>query len=298
VVDVLNATTPTRTGNVTSDELRPIERYSDTVAIAAGYNRVESFDFSDPYAPYRLSAVVTDALRFYARGLVIKNSYAYSSIMHPLGYGSLGIVDATDPAALSLLGVLGPIAEMSGNRGVDVLGTYAYVCSVDTDRLNVVDVADPTLPTLVAYMTIDGPFYIRIRDSYAYLTSVGRFNVVDLSDPLAPVVVASISLPWTGEPWRLCLLDDYAYVTGRYADSMGAVDISDPLSPVALGYIVNEEQLFVAEGIDVRGDWAFVSCSGEGDFSIIDVSDPYQPQLVGNKEILGPSFGKDCVIGR
>jgi len=278
--------------------LRPIERYSDTIAIGGGYCRVVSFDFSDPYAPYRLSAVVTDALRDYGEGLVIRDDLVYSSIWHPPGYGSLGIVDASDPAALSLLGVLGPIAELSGNSGVDVLGSYAFTCSYAADKLSVIDVSDPASPTLVTQISITEPRFIRIKDSYAYVTRLGGLSVVDLSDPLAPTVVAELGLPWAPGPWRLCLHDSYAYVTGRYDDSLGVIDISDPLNPFVCGYIVNDAEMNVPEGVDVVGDWAFVACWGLGLFSVVDVHDPYQPQLIGYAQIAPDSHAKDCVLGR
>ncbi len=201
--------------------------------------------------------------------------------------------------------------------GVYVSGSYAYVAH-GNDGLLVLDISDPTSPTVVGGVDTSGIAYnVHVSGSYAYVASgSGGLQIVDISDPESPTIVSSVATP--AQALGVYVSGSSAYVAG--GDSgLHIMDISDPANPgdplsydtpgTAWDvYVAGDEAgdkgcvadgsdgltvMYVqpgpaitgsvdtpgeAYGVYISGDYAYVA-DGDSGLHIIDISDPENPIL-------------------
>ena len=151
--------------------------------------------------------------------------------------------------------VVGSITEdavsLHTPRGVAVspYGTYAYVVSVSSDTLAVVDVGtEPTHPAVVGSIadniTMKYSNAVATSPDGKYVYAVGRESdslaVVDVATNVThPVVVGSVTDATSlDNPVAIALSPNgrYAYVTGYVSDSFSVVDVgTDPSNPIIVG---------------------------------------------------------------
>ncbi len=152
--------------------------------------------------------------------------------------------------APALVGVLRDASWTSSLGGLCVLGDFAYVCGDSADNLSIVDVSDPALPVL-----------------RGQIGGAGAPNFLQ-------------------NPIHCFTRNNLCYVVSSQDDSLSIFDVSDPDNPTLLGTTGN------APGLPFRLDQpsrvyvdenlrAYVSTSGLGSLSIIDVSDPTTPVMLG-----------------
>ncbi len=117
--------------------------------------RIIVFDITDLAHPVPI--VVDTCLRVEPHAIQIKDNYAYVAE----GYGGRGIMvfDISDPYNIDSVGCF-PIPEGRA-WNVYVKGNYAYVCAhlqptLEWDRIYVLDISDPTNPSLVTYYNTPG----------------------------------------------------------------------------------------------------------------------------------------------
>ena len=151
---------------------------------------------------------------------------------------------------------------------IDVSNNRAYVTegSELTRGWYIIDVANPTNPTLISKLEIpEGSAGIAVRGSYMYTgmnhhgsvpaANDFRFCVVNISNETAPQIVKQI----TGMPGgvgKILLRDNVAFVQ---SDGLISYDISDPTNPVELDRIscATGEMIFL-------GDYIFMATGGNG----------------------------------
>jgi hypothetical protein len=99
----------------------------------------------------------------------------------------------------------------------------------------VVDVSDPTNPTVVGFYETPGSASdVEARGHYAYVADGDAgFRVVDVSDPANPTEVGSCLTPAAVN--HVAIDGRYAYAAGNQA-GLRLVDVSDPVNPVEVGY--------------------------------------------------------------
>lgn len=178
---------------------------------------------------------------------------------------------------------------------------YLYISSGTTDdALVIVDAGPAGIPDLVGVLRdplIDAPGGASVYGGYAYIPcwTVDRLVIADISDPAAPFVVSSIE--GAGAPNYLnaatqCQVrnNGYCYVVSLLDDALSIFDISNPLAgPILAGvirgagappggnYLNQPYSVFVDDNL-----LAYVAASLDNSLTIIDVSDPTNPTLVGN----------------
>jgi hypothetical protein len=200
------------------------------------------------------------------------------------------------PGTPTLVGLFDPndVNILEGGWNVTVSGDYAYVTGYYSDNMLILDISDPTNPTLVGNFdpgvgVLDNGYHVDIVGSYAYVTGGNSDNVaiVDISDPTSPTLVGN----WDPndnnviESARQILVSGrYAYVTGRDSDNVAIVDISDPTSPTLVGNWDpnNLDTMERAVDIAVDGNYAYVTGFFSDNVAIVDISDPTSPTLVGD----------------
>jgi hypothetical protein len=205
---------------------------------------------------------------------------------------------------------------------VAVQGKYAYVGI--GRRLVVVDISDPSDPTVVGHTRLKNPYDwpwkynvsdVAVLGDYAYVVAddnarPGSGNnysirpdmyVVDVSDPAAPHVVGRYGTPQMALGVAVAGHSAYVYdhdSTGNQgaASSLRVVNVSDPTRPREVGCCKTPGQGAVPQ-LGASFDWVYlggqyVTVAGDyaympdckGGLRVIDVSDPAAPHQVGSLE--------------
>ncbi|UCE18071.1 MAG: hypothetical protein JSV84_14600 [Gemmatimonadota bacterium] len=155
---------------------------------------------------------------------------------------------------------------------VAVRGNYAYVA--DWSSVQIIDISDPTSPSLVG--NYDAPrvyaYDVAVSDSYAYVASgYSGLLILDISNPCSPTLVGSVGT--SDEAVGVAVLGDYAYVASRFS-GLHIIDISNPASPFRTG----SYRCYIS-AVAVTGNYAFLGDRPHG-LTILDISDPTSPSLV------------------
>ena len=111
----------------------------------------------------------------------IQGRYAY--IFNRSTTSNFQIFDISDPTSTS--GAVGSVSLTTGDAGgpgsmeeVVVQGRYAYITNTGTNRLEVVDVSNPTSPVLVGSITTGSqPVAVAVNGRYAYVENYGANNI-------------------------------------------------------------------------------------------------------------------------
>lgn len=175
------------------------------------------------------------------------------------------------------------VAQVPGIRqggGVWVDGDHGYVTGYNSDRFHVVDLSDPTAPTVVGEDRMFGRDVNVVHhpdgNTYALVAQNDAFRVVDVSDPTDPTVVGAhganahnlVDLPGT----------TYVYVANSAGDDSSnvIVDVGDPSRPTTAGRWGDTG----CHDIELNTDLDRLYCSGVGRTEIWDISSPLVPQHV------------------
>ncbi|MEZ4806530.1 MAG: choice-of-anchor B family protein [Flavobacteriales bacterium] len=157
--------------------------------------------------------------------------------------------------------------------------------------VSVVDVSDPADPVEVFFFP--GPTSIwrevKVYNDHAYITTEaenGGLTIVDLSPlPQSTDLPATV---WLAPDWttsHTLFIDENGrlYIFGSARGNGGVImyDImQDPMAPVEIG---SYDEWYVHDGY-ARGDTLYAGHIYDGFFSIIDVSDPAAPVLLGTQD--------------
>ena len=177
------------------------------------------------------------------------------------------------------------IGQLGGNTyAVTVQGDYAYIG--EGGRLTILNIVDPTLPTVIGKATpLPGMVAdITISGNYAYIAAMeGGLRVIDIGNPADPFEVGYYDTPSSAH--AVDLSGGYAYVADFDA-GLRVVDISDPSNPFEVGFY---DTLGESRGVDVSGEYAYLADGGTG-LRIISISNPYNPIEVGNYDTPGTAY--------
>ena len=171
-------------------------------------------------------------------------------------------------------------------------GNYAYVLG-SPDSITVVDVSDPTGPTVVGSITgVGGARSVAISPDGFYAYVVGGSSsiaVVDVSDPSTPTLLGNISGDSANMdgPYGVAASPggNYAYVVSYYSDSFAVVDVSDPSRPTVVGSIIGATTYMdgpIGVAMSPGGNYTFVVAVESDSIAVVDVSDPSSPTVVGS----------------
>ncbi|MCP4566530.1 MAG: hypothetical protein GY841_02985 [FCB group bacterium] len=203
------------------------------------------------------------------------------------------IIDVSNPAAPLPIGSA-PLAGRAG--GLSVEGDYAYVTMLGDNTLYVVDVADPALSVVVGtYEAHCLLGRVMARGDYVYLIAddVQAENlgllILDVSDHSAPQLVAEYQSTEQTPVIPKCLdiEGDYLYLgywkyrVGDGFTGLHILDIADPTDPQLVSIFKEGDfETHAFYGVDVVGDYAYITFRGGIDLMVLDVSDPADPQVV------------------
>ena len=159
----------------------------------------------------------------------------------------------------------------------------------DPGGLSVVDVTDPANPVEVAFVTGPASDWREIKTwgDYAFVSTEAAYGllIVDLS-PL-PAVTTLPTTVFNGVGWTTAhslFIDENGrlYLHGSNRGNGGVImyDLTgDPMAPVEVG----EYDQWYCHDSYARGDTLYAGHIYDGFFSIVDVSDPANPVLLGTQ---------------
>ena len=197
------------------------DRILDADLIERG--RIVVFDISDPTAPDR---IVTDTcLEAAPSAIWIKGDYAY--VAESGGERGLMIFDVSDPYDIDSVGCF----TIPGGRpwNVCVKGDYAYVCAhmnppAEYNRIYVLDISNPTIPSLVAYHDTPGiPYDVFVDDPYVLVADYTSLLIFEASFLDLPGDVNQDGIVNIGD---VVLLVNFLYKGGPPPESMEMGDVN------------------------------------------------------------------------
>jgi hypothetical protein len=152
--------------------------------------------------------------------------------------------------------------------------TYAFVSG---SSLNILDVTNPTAPTLLSTTALSGYGEgLAVSGDYAYM-AVGSsgMQIIDISDPANPTSVVTLAGgSGSGYAEGINVSSPYAYLGNGAGTEI--FDISDPTNAFLAGTLENDG--WVQDAMPISN--YVYSCVWSSGIDIIDVSDPTNPTYV------------------
>ncbi len=184
------------------------------------------------------------------------------------------VVDVSNPISPTRVGTY-TLSVDTQVFGLAADGRLASIAAGDRGVL-LVDVSTPSSPNLVG--TYDTPNWtsdVAISGNLVYVADTSALRILDISTPSSPQQIGFCNLPW-GLAYAVTLAGDYAYV----ADDPGGlriVRIADPRNPVEVARFF---VMGYANGIARTGSYLYVS-QRLTHTRIVQVTDPSRPTPVG-----------------
>jgi hypothetical protein len=235
--------------------------------------------------------------------IAITEDYAYTAARER----SLWVLDITNPAnppvSFDHFFTYGSPQRMTIAEG--------YIYAVTDWALDVVDITDPTSPTLVGHCSIPGSTDdVFVVGDFAYvagcvpdydgLPSLSNILappplidaclwVVNVADPAHPEVIGSRCMTSGYCASGVTVAENHAYVVGV---GLWIIDIADPANPSEVGFVSGPR-----EDVVTLGTYAYVVNSYYNGFCVVDISDPTNPTEVGCHDIPGKAIATSPIGG-
>lgn len=158
---------------------------------------------------------------------------------------------------------------------LDVQGDLVYACA--DDALQIIDYANPINPQVISFVDVFNPQTVTVLDSIAYVKNGNdEIITIDVTNPVGPYELGRI------------LSNDFAGVNQiaggftlgessgiKFYDENAVITNQPPLQNLLS--LDNNTQDFA-----IYGDYALAVNQDAASFSVIDISNPFAPQLVRN----------------
>lgn len=241
---------------------------------------------TDPAAPAIVGSIHDPKELFGAYGVAVQGGYALVAAQGVLsgqptvpdtGTGSFAVINVSNPAVPTIVGHLDNNALPSPWSGSNALqhvcsvfvsGHYAYVTAAYSNRLTVIDISDPSNPTIVGSSSaLAFPVDLAVAGHYAYVADQTpvpthpNFAVVNVANPSLPRLVGSLTNPKLSGAYRIRVRGKLAYVAAAGTATVAAVDISKPTHPVLAATVTNAAHLSITIGLDTNAKGAYVVAS-------------------------------------
>jgi hypothetical protein len=207
--------------------------------------------------------------------------------------------------------VAGRLSVGPNTCGIAQSNGYLYVITME-GGFQVIDVHDPTRPTIVGSLThppsAAGPIRVVASGNFAFVLenynnpeipgSDSGLLVIDVSQPTYPVLVSN----WRYETmtYQLAVSSDRAVVTSL-SGSLEVFALEKGYYPVHSGQIVPGRG---CPDVVLAGNYAYVAIGGYeslrsgSQFFVVDISNAKQPTVVGTTTLNSPFAFRVCVADR
>jgi hypothetical protein len=193
-----------------------------------------------------------------------------------------GVAAAPAPEARTLES-LGYV--LGAPRAVAIQGIHA--AAITEGQLAMLNVADPTHPRAISYLTLPGQLEdLALDENYAYIawgdcwysgnsenTCAGGLHIVDIRNPTAPALVSTFQ--GSKVAYAVAVEGSYAYVVT--IEAVLVFDISNPAAPKQRGILPGTSGTDIKLLRDHTTSRLYALVSAFGRLHIIDVSNPTAP---------------------
>jgi len=279
IYDISNPSSPYPVGSCLANGFtEQIEIIDDTLAFVTN-NMLRVFNIADPTNPSEVAS--------YQPWYTISRFSLADTLMYvAAGWDGFAVINVADPLHPMTIGnctTTGTCFDVDENR------TFAYIAN-RYNHLLIIDVVEPNAPNVIGkYCTPSSARDIFIMDSLAFVGQLrGGLYIIDISDSIAPTMIGQCDTNITIV--ETVVDSGFAFAAcqeGR--PGLMIYDVSDPLSPHPVGYV----SISYPCGLDKEGDYCYVPW--DLDLSIVDVSDPYNPQFISDCNIPYDARGVDVV---
>jgi hypothetical protein len=275
VIDIADSTSPQVRGSYIPDGAEQWEPYVPESGrhsyLACWYGGLSVADVRAPYAP---TEIWSGFKAYQAVDVDVDGSRAYVADA-AAGLQLLDVTSSADPQQTGQYDTLGG-AEARAVVARDSFAFLSWFGGSGRRFLRVLNVADPSQPTLVAAEScFNAPQDMVLRDSLIYAAEANRFQIFNVARPRQPVLVGSCV---AGDLTRAGLVvgDTVAYFVGSF-DGMQVFSVANPAAPRLLATVGDIR----AMGCDVVDTLLYV---GDYDDSlhIWSVANPAQPRQVSS----------------
>lgn len=143
---------------------------------------IHILDISNPTAP-QLVGVYDNGYTGDSFGIEVRGNYAYL-----VSYDNLIVVDISNPGSPTKVGTRRCFSSVGDRHEIYLKGDYAYIAAFDAG-LKIIDVSDPTYPTLAASFEFPGDARdLHIKDDYIYAIDgySGKLLILKVNFPGPP----------------------------------------------------------------------------------------------------------------
>ena len=186
IIDISDPANPFQSGFiVTSDMTYDVYVSNEYAYVTLQSGGFEIIDVSDPTTPLLTGTYLTSNI--HTSNICVIDAYAYIASDDWENSGELEIVDVSDPANPLLVGTY-PISENTND--IYVTGGYAYVTTftnnetdfiMNSGNLRVLNISDPTNPTLAGIYNTSGYATVYVNNNHAYLADSESGKLIVLS---------------------------------------------------------------------------------------------------------------------
>ncbi len=165
---------------------------------------------------------------------------------------------------------------------------YAYMTSFLWDRVNVLDISNPSNPILVWTVLnwwttyLDGASWIVKDWNYLYVGSnvSDAIQIINVTNPLAPTAAWYVRnttnlnwARWVAKSWN------YLFVTADVRDSVAVINVTNPAAPTYVTEIRNATSLNWARDIKIVWNYAYVAWYDWDRFTVLNITTPTTPTI-------------------
>jgi len=199
------------------------------------------------------------------------------------------VTQQTQPTGKPLTQEVGWLPFSRGNlKGMVIVGNLLY--AVDAyNGLLIIDITDPTKPTLVGSAKTTNPYNgygndlawgIDVVGNYAYVvtTQFDSLQIFDVSNPKQPTKISRLPL----YAWSVKVVGNYAYVSSQY--SLSIVNVTDRANPVvSASYKATDDGRYYTQSfgyLALKGNYLFVGNNLGGQKNTLEVFDISNPSVI------------------
>lgn len=186
----------------------------------------------------------------------------------------LRVLDISDPENITEVGGLQDIP--TDWEQLYVYGDYVF-WTTTYSGVRVVDISDPSDPTIISSMATSGPCYdVMIQDTFAYVVNNDLY-ILDISDPLNPKETGSFRTPFYEDGSAVFAFGDKAYMSGH--EGLRIIDVTDKTNPNELSSILNRKGDLPGGGLSASPQYVYWLSKDAG-FVIVDITSPGDPFVI------------------
>lgn len=252
-----------------------------------------------PFAPFAFAFANTVQIKNYPEvnaPIVGGNMFMpyYQAGNPDTGFGApdMEVFSLSNPTSPSVIGTLaytgGTIGTITPQTPMVVEGNYAYInyYKGTTKCLNIVDISDPTNPTVVA--TIDSgivnlhPTGAYKHGNYIYQpgyssngAGTNKLLITKVTTPASPTFIGAISIPDAGDWNSVAFVSGYLYLGTN--STLTVYNLTNPESPSQVTSIVTAGTAYYMKQ---NGNYLYLCEHGANKMEIVDVSNPTSPSIV------------------